>query len=39
MKSLDDIGYHGWTTIEKPGGDTKEGLKDLCDRLVKIHNC
>lgn len=37
MKSLDDIGYHGWTTIEQPGGDTKEGLKDLCDRLVKIH--
>jgi len=38
MKSLDDIGYHGWTTVEMPGGDTKEGLKDLCDRLVKIHN-
>jgi L-ribulose-5-phosphate 3-epimerase len=36
MKSLDDIGYHGWTTIEMPGGDTKEGLKDLCDRLIKI---
>ena len=38
MKSLDDIGYHGWTTIEMPGGDTKEGLKDLCDRLIMIHN-
>ena len=38
MKALDDIGYHGWTTVEMPGGDTKEGLKDLCDRLVKIHN-
>ena len=38
MKSLDDIGYHGWTTVEMPGGDTKEGLKDLCDRLVKIQN-
>jgi L-ribulose-5-phosphate 3-epimerase len=36
MKSLDDIGYHGWTTIEMPGGDTKEGLKDLCDRLITI---
>jgi L-ribulose-5-phosphate 3-epimerase len=36
MKSLDDIGYHGWTTVEMPGGDTKEGLKDLCDRLLKI---
>lgn len=37
MKALDDIGYNGWTTIEQPGGDTKEGLKDLCDRLIKIH--
>jgi hexulose-6-phosphate isomerase len=37
MKALDDIGYHGWTTIEMPGGDTPEGLKDLCDRLVKIY--
>jgi L-ribulose-5-phosphate 3-epimerase len=38
MQSLDDIGYHGWTTVEMPGGDTKEGLKDLCDRLKKIHS-
>ena len=38
MNSLDNIGYHGWTTVEMPGGDSKEGLKDLCDRLVKIHN-
>ena len=38
MNSLDDIGYHGWTTVEMPGGDTREGLKDLCDRLVKIYN-
>jgi hexulose-6-phosphate isomerase len=37
MKSLDDIGYNGWTTIEMPGGDTREGLKDLCDRLTKIY--
>jgi hexulose-6-phosphate isomerase len=36
MKALDDIGYSNWTTIEHPGGDTPEGLKDLCDRLVKI---
>ena len=36
IKALEDIGYHGWTTIEQPGGDTKEGLKDLCDRLIKI---
>jgi L-ribulose-5-phosphate 3-epimerase len=37
MKALDDIGYNGWTTIEQPGGDTKEGLADLCNRLIKIH--
>jgi hexulose-6-phosphate isomerase len=36
MKALDDIGYNGWTTIEQPGGDTPEGLKDLCDRLKNI---
>lgn len=36
MKSLDDIGYQGWTTIEQPGGDTPEGLADLCERLKKI---
>jgi L-ribulose-5-phosphate 3-epimerase len=36
MKALDNIGYSGWTTIEQPGGSTPEGLKDLCDRLVKI---
>lgn len=36
VKALDEIGYNDWTTIEQPGGDTPEGLKDLCDRLVKI---
>jgi L-ribulose-5-phosphate 3-epimerase len=36
MKALDDIGYSGWTTIEQPGGDTPEGLKDLCIRLANI---
>jgi L-ribulose-5-phosphate 3-epimerase len=36
MKAFDEIGYNGWTTIEQPGGDTPEGLKDLCNRLVKI---
>ena len=36
MKALDEIGYTDWTTIEQPGGGTPEGLKDLCDRLVKI---
>lgn len=38
MKSLDDIGYQGWTTIEQPGGDTPEGLADLNNRLKNIHN-
>jgi hexulose-6-phosphate isomerase len=37
MNALDNVGYSGWTTIEQPGGDTPEGLKDLCDRLQKIH--
>jgi hexulose-6-phosphate isomerase len=37
MKALDDIGYSNWTTIEQPGGNTPEGLKDLCDRLIRIH--
>jgi L-ribulose-5-phosphate 3-epimerase len=36
MKAFDEIGYTGWTTIEQPGGNTPEGLKDLCDRLKKI---
>lgn len=36
MKAFDKIGYNGWTTIEQPGGDTPEGMKDLCDRLRKI---
>ncbi len=36
MKALDDIGYGDWATIEQPGGNTPEGLKDLCDRLVRI---
>jgi len=37
MTALANISYNGWTTIEQPGGDTAEGLKDLCDRLEKIH--
>jgi L-ribulose-5-phosphate 3-epimerase len=36
MKAFDDIGYKDWTTIEQPGGDSPEGLKDLCDRLKNI---
>lgn len=37
MKALDNISYNNWTTIEQAGGNTPEGLKDLCDRLTKIH--
>jgi len=36
MTALNDAGYRGWTTIEMPGGNTPEGLKDLCDRLKLI---
>lgn len=38
MSALDNTGYNGWTTIEQPGGDTTEGLKDLCVRLAKIQS-
>ena len=36
MKALDDIGYVGWAITEQPGGDTREGLADLAQRLGKI---
>jgi len=36
MKAVDEIGYHGWAITEQSGGDTPEGLKDLCQRLEKI---
>ncbi|HEX2967500.1 MAG TPA: sugar phosphate isomerase/epimerase family protein [Bacteroidales bacterium] len=36
MAALDKIGYGGWTTIEQSGGDTPEGLKELCTRLDAI---
>jgi L-ribulose-5-phosphate 3-epimerase len=36
MAALDNIGYSGWTTIEQPGGNSPEGLKDLCTRLGNI---
>jgi L-ribulose-5-phosphate 3-epimerase len=36
MNALDKVGYQGWVSIEMPGGDTPEGLKDLCDRLKLI---
>lgn len=38
MQAVDAIGYNGFTTVEMPGGDMPEGLKDLCDRLVKIQS-
>lgn len=38
MKALDDIGYQDWATVEMPGGDTPEGLRDLCDRCRNILN-
>jgi L-ribulose-5-phosphate 3-epimerase len=36
MLALDDIGYSDWTIIEQPGGNSPEGLKELCDRLKSI---
>jgi L-ribulose-5-phosphate 3-epimerase len=36
MNALDEVGYQGWASIEMSGGDTPEGLKDLCDRLKLI---
>ncbi len=37
MKAFDDINYDGWTTVEMSGGDTPEGLMDLCSRLSRIY--
>jgi L-ribulose-5-phosphate 3-epimerase len=36
MKALDEIGYREYLITEQPGGDTPEGLRDLCQRLEKI---
>ncbi|NLJ43838.1 MAG: sugar phosphate isomerase/epimerase [Bacteroidales bacterium] len=36
MAALDNCGYNGWVSVEMPGGDTPEGLKDLCDRTRLI---
>jgi len=36
MKALDEIGYQNFATIEQSGGDSPEGLKDLCSRLTNI---
>jgi hexulose-6-phosphate isomerase len=37
IKAFKEIEYFGWTTIEQSGGETPEGLKDLSDRLTRIH--
>ena len=36
MKALDEAGYRGWGIAEQQGGNTREGLKDLSDRMTKI---
>lgn len=36
MKALDEIGYREYLITEQGGGDTPEGLRDLCQRLEKI---
>jgi len=36
VKAFNEVGYHSWATIEQPGGDTPEGLKELCHRLSNI---
>ncbi|MDD4108369.1 MAG: sugar phosphate isomerase/epimerase [Prolixibacteraceae bacterium] len=38
MKSLDNIGYNNYLTLEQRGGDTPEGLKDLVGRAKIIAN-
>jgi hexulose-6-phosphate isomerase len=36
MKALDEIGYNSWITVEQSGGNTPEGLKDLCNSMTNI---
>jgi L-ribulose-5-phosphate 3-epimerase len=36
MKALDEIGYRDYLITEQGGGDSPEGLRDLCHRLEKI---
>jgi len=36
MKALDEVGYRDYLITEQGGGDTPEGLHDLCVRLDKI---
>ncbi len=36
MKALGDIKYSGWGIAEQGGGDTKEGLRSLSEKMDKI---
>jgi hexulose-6-phosphate isomerase len=36
MKALDEAGYREYLITEQGGGDSPEGLRDLCARLEKI---
>jgi L-ribulose-5-phosphate 3-epimerase len=36
IKALDETGYNGWTTLEQPGGNSPEGLKELRERHERI---
>ena len=36
MKAFDEVGYQNYLITEQGGGDTPEGLRDLCTRLEKI---
>ena len=36
VKALDEIGYENFATVEQPGGNSPEGLKELCTRLTNI---
>lgn len=36
MKALEEVGYRDYLITEQGGGDSPEGLRDLCARLEKI---
>ena len=36
MKALDEVGFREYMITEQGGGDSPEGLRDLCARLEKI---
>jgi L-ribulose-5-phosphate 3-epimerase len=36
MKAFDEVGYRDYLITEQGGGDSPEGLRDLCARLEKI---